>query len=163
MTPRERSAMDASHVCNGPCLCCAVNKLWSSLHADDDYYIVQLAHHEGVYDMALRQRPAPPTVPPVLGDVWAKDEFMDEYPNIFAFLNDVFWESKMPRVPGTITFFTQQGILKATVNDKARNIAAYPTASTWGELLMMIDKGIGDDSLDWKGKKPTESDKKIPY
>lgn len=113
--------------------------------------------------MALKQRPAPPTTPPVVGDPWANDEFHDEYPNITAFLNDVFWESGMPRVPGTITFFTQVGVLKATVNDRARNVTAYPTAPTWGELLVAIDKGIGDDSLDWKGKKPDPADKKIPF
>lgn len=150
---RNETATGRTGVCNGPCLCCAVNQHWRDSHPSSDDVSTVIAHHKGVFSMALPKRPAPNNIGPKPGEEWTDPEFKADFPNIHAFLYDITYADKTPRATGTINLFTQFGALKAAVNDKDRQLVAFVTAPTWEELIVTIDMGIGDDSLDWKAMK----------
>jgi hypothetical protein len=113
--------------------------------------------------MALPKRRAPDTAGRPLDPLWQDPEFMRDYPAIFSFLHDTEYDDKSIRVTGSITLFSMAGVLKASVNDKDRRLVAFVTAPCWDELLFLVEKGISNDSFDWKGTPSTQSEKKPPY
>jgi len=94
---------------------------------------------------------------------WIDHVFEDDYPTIMAFLKDEKFDDGTPRMPGTISLFCKGGCLTFAINDRVRNVTAYVNAHTFVEALDLIERGIFDDSLDWKTKQAYGSDKKIPY
>jgi hypothetical protein len=77
-----------------------------------------------------------------------------DYPTVWAFLSALTWpEDGSPRVPGSITLFTEDGVWKAAVNDKTGYVAFVSGRSPEG-LLEAIEEGMEAGSLDWRKSKP---------
>lgn len=83
-------------------------------------------------------------------NAWKDDPWAIDYSNIHQFLCCDKWDDGSPRVTGAISFFTQLGVLKAVVNDKHFNRRVFVEATTWDELIQLIDMAICSDSTDWK-------------
>lgn len=94
---------------------------------------------------------------------WTDDDFMKDLPEFTSFLMDEQYVSGERRVTGSISFFVQEGVLKAAVNDKDRNAVAFISAQGFYELLQLINDGIKDDSLEWKLSFKTAPGKTPPF
>lgn len=113
--------------------------------------------------MALPKRKLDVSMGGGLSPPWDDDLFKEEYPHIYSFLYDTKYENGDPRTPGSISIFVNGFSLKFAVNDKDRQVGAFVTAPTWAELLQLVDDGIRDDSLEWKGNAKAPPGKVPPY
>lgn len=84
---------------------------------------------------------------------WIDAEFEKDYPWLFAFLTSESWEDKSHRVTGTLLIFTQEGYLKACVNDRDLGRSAFVTAPSVTLLFDLIEDGLAEEHLDWRKKK----------
>jgi hypothetical protein len=57
-----------------------------------------------------------------------------------------------PRVPGTLTIFTDAGLWKACLSDRAQQRIAFSTAPCPVELLAGLEEGIVQGTLDWRAQ-----------
>lgn len=97
------------------------------------------------------------------GVEWIDPEFVRDYPNLKAFLADGKYADGSVRLTGSISLFTKSGSLTAAINDNDRNVSGFVTAATWAELLYMLEVGIGDDSIDWRARRPANPTQKPPF
>lgn len=79
------------------------------------------------------------------GSVLAK-----QYPALWEFLTLSTWEGGDPRQPGSITVFLGSSGLQACVSDKDGGLVAFVTGRSLEAILLAVDAGIADDSLDWR-------------
>lgn len=108
--------------------------------------------------MAMKKRQiAAASVP--AKNAWNDDGDKHDFPNLFSFLRDTKYDNGDPRVPGAVSIFTSQGVLKACLNDKDQLATAFVEAATLHELIEVIERAICDDCTEWKinpnVKKPT--------
>lgn len=113
--------------------------------------------------MPLPKRKAADIKPQYTMKDWVDPEFGETYPAIRSFLMDVTCEGGETRIPGTISIFVKGDALTFAVNDRDRNVTAYVNMHTFAEALDVIENGILNDSLDWKGKPPTTAGRIPPY
>lgn len=84
---------------------------------------------------------------------WIDSEFEKDYPWLFAFLTAELWEDKSARATGTLLLFTQDGYLKACVNDRDLNRSCFVSAPSLTLLFDLIEDGLAEDHLEWRKKK----------
>lgn len=113
--------------------------------------------------MALPERPLKSSGDMAPNHPWTDPEFASDYPSLFSFLNDATYDNGQSRLTGGISIFVKFMVLTAAVNDHARGAVAYVNATTWAELLFLIDAGIKDDSLAWKRKTAFVQTKNPPF
>lgn len=113
--------------------------------------------------MALPERPIKTETTMNPNDGWVDPEFKDQYPSIFAFMFDPTYANGKVRRTGSLSIFTKMGTLTCAVNDNDRNAVAYVNAGTWEELLYLVEEGILNDSLGWRGKKPFSVGQTPPF
>jgi len=113
--------------------------------------------------MALPKRTAPASKPVDPLNSWVDPEFKEGTPALHSFLLDSHYADNSRRLTGSMSIFTKAGVLTAAINDNDRQLVAYVTACTWGELLFKVDQGIAEDSLDWRAKAVPGSAQKIPF
>jgi hypothetical protein len=58
-----------------------------------------------------------------------------------------------PRETTTLTLFTDQGMLKAFVNDRDNKVSCCVTADSWTGLWAAVEKALTDPSTDWRAKR----------
>jgi hypothetical protein len=76
------------------------------------------------------------------------------YPTVWEFLSLPCWADGSPRLPGTITLFTDSGAWKVTVKDKDGGLVAFLTAASPEGLLERLEAGLVNGTLDWRREKP---------
>lgn len=81
-------------------------------------------------------------------------EFATAYPTLAAFLSEGTWEDGAPRETGTITLLWEEGLWKAALNNRDASQSAFVSGRTLGALFEAVEKGIYDDELEWRTKKP---------
>lgn len=113
--------------------------------------------------MALQRRLAPVGMGATVGIPWEDPEFKADYPSLYSFLFDTRYADGSNRLQGSVSLFVQGYALKAAVNDKDRCCVAFLNAGTFTELLTLIDDGIREDKLDWKGSGKSTGEKTPPF
>lgn len=113
--------------------------------------------------MALPRRLAPVGMGAAVGIPWEDNQFKEDYPALHSFLFDTRYSDGTSRLQGSISFFVQGYSLKVAINDKDRGCVAFLNAGTFLELLTMIDDGIRDDKLEWKGGSKPQPEKIPPF
>lgn len=63
------------------------------------------------------------------------------------------WPDGPPRVTGTITLLFEEGMAKAALNDRDAGCSAFVSAKTYTSLFDRIEKGLCEDSLEWRTKR----------
>ena len=104
--------------------------------------------------MAGFKRPKLDSVPKPMANAWNHEEDKHDFPNIFGFLTETKYDDGKPRVTGSISIWTQLGVLKASISDKDNKRVCYVEALSLHELIEMIERTICDDNTDWKNQKP---------
>lgn len=86
-----------------------------------------------------------------------EDPQVKKYPFIVDFLSATVWEDGGERTPGTLTFFIEDGVWKACLNDRDGEASLYVTGATMMDCLASLEKraggGPGGDWRPWKGKR----------
>lgn len=77
-------------------------------------------------------------------------KFFSKYPGISEFLSLETWEDGSPRLRGTITLFFEEGLWKASLNDREYERSCFVTKHSLEALLTAIEVGIVKDSHDWR-------------
>lgn len=113
--------------------------------------------------MALQRRLAPVGMGASVGIPWEDPQFKEDYPSLYSFLFDTRYADGTSRVQGSISLFVQGYSLKAAINDKDRLCVAFVNAGTFLEMLTLIDDGIREDKLEWKGSGKGLPEKSPPF
>jgi len=72
------------------------------------------------------------------------------YPTLWEFLStDTFEDGSARRLP-TVTIFLGSDGLQACLNDREQGLAAFVTSNSMDGLWQALEKGLKDDSLDWR-------------
>ena len=96
-----------------------------------------------------------------MANAWNDAADRADYPNVFGFLTETTYDDGKPRMTGSISIFTQLGVLKASVSDRDNKRNFYVEALTLHELIGMIEQGICDDNTEWRNQQPFQ--KTPPY
>lgn len=159
----DRITVGAYAACVGPCCCCVKVKARAVVNPFPDASPYDSNNDEGEDVMALERPKGPVGMGGAKLPPWEGDGFMDDHPNLTSFLLDTKWADGTSRQPGTVSFFTQDGALKAAVNDKDRGVTAFLSAQGFYELLFLIDQGIKTDALEWRPSTRHTSGQKPPF
>lgn len=103
--------------------------------------------------MTLKRR-SPQHSPCSAGGVLTACELSVLYPTVVEFLCKETWEDGASRLTGTITLMAEGGMVKAAVNDRDGQLSCFVSGKSVTSLLEALEVGLGDDSLDWRVKKP---------
>jgi len=104
-------------------------------------------------DMGFKRRD--PGAPKPMANAWNDPGDKADYPTIFGFLTETKYDDGKPRQTGSISIFTQLGVLKASISDKDNGQVAYVEALTLHELIELVERAICDDSTEWKASRKT--------
>jgi len=88
--------------------------------------------------------------------------FEKSYPALAEFLGLEAWDAETPRERGTVTLFFEGGMFKASVNDRDSEQVAFVSKGTFKGLLEAVEKGLVNNTHDWRswGKKPAKGSKR---
>ena len=101
--------------------------------------------------MASYLQRLPPTngepVPPGSADAgsWSSD-----FPALAEFLAAASWSDGSPRLPGTLTLFTDDQTWKICLSDRAQARVAFVTGLSPLEAFQAAERGLATSSLDWR-------------
>jgi hypothetical protein len=76
-----------------------------------------------------------------------------KFPTVAEFLSLQTWPDGPPRQTGTITLLFEEGMAKAALNDRDAGSSCFVSAKTFTSLFERIERGLCDDSLEWRVKR----------
>lgn len=82
-----------------------------------------------------------------------KSLFAKNFPSLFQFLRDEMYEDGTSRQTATITLFVSPQGFQACLNDRDQGQATFVTCGTVDGLWAALDKGLAEDSLQWRPSK----------
>lgn len=101
-----------------------------------------------VWEILAMQRPADRVggngCPPPPG------QFLSGLPALYEFLTDSAWDDGGDRQVGTLLVFADGGLWKACLNDRDGSKIAFTTASTVEDLVLALERGLMEGTLDWR-------------
>lgn len=88
--------------------------------------------------------------------------FAKAYPALAEFLSLETWDADTQRERGTLTIFYEQGLFKASINDRDSESVAFVSKGSFKALLDAIEKGLVTGTHDWRSwaKKGPQKGKK---
>lgn len=82
------------------------------------------------------------------------------FPTLLEFLVLSTWDDGSPRQPGTLLLFTDGSQWKACLKDKAGPRVSFVTGSDLDTLLLTVEEGLKEDSLDWRADRPQQQNRR---
>lgn len=76
--------------------------------------------------------------------------FAKSWPTLHAFLTETAWEDGSPRETAKISVWCEGGYWKGAINDQDREMSAYTSKTTFKGVLDSLEKGLVNDTLDWR-------------
>lgn len=86
--------------------------------------------------------------------------FMKGYPTVVEFLCVTAWPDGSSRVPGSLVIFSEENVVKACLTDKDSGSLAFVSAKTVTSLFTAMEKGLSNDSLDWRASRSPPAGKR---
>jgi hypothetical protein len=74
----------------------------------------------------------------------------ERFPCLWRFVADDRWDDGSIRESGTVTLMVDQGWCKAALNDRGQRLVAFVTSDSLEGLLRAVDKGLVDETLEWR-------------
>lgn len=151
--PKKKDALVLyAHMCGDPS--CRCTNAFPRLHTppDDGAAVPPDEWHTTAMEMVEMALKKPSSATPIkpMPNAWKSDTDKSDYPFIYEFLTATKYETGEPRITGSISFFTQLGVLKASISDKDNNRVTYVEAPSWSELIAAIDMAIADENTVWR-------------
>lgn len=84
---------------------------------------------------------------------WQDKDFEARYPHLMSHLCDEKWDDGTARDTSTLLFFVDGGVLKCCLNDRSSGRVCFKTAATMTTLLLALESGLEEDSLEWRAKR----------
>lgn len=84
---------------------------------------------------------------------YGPDELSQKFPFLVEFLTELKFSDGTPRLPGSLSFFSEDGCLKACLNDKSEGLVTFVTGPGLGGLLELLEAGLQGDNLYWQKSK----------
>jgi len=72
------------------------------------------------------------------------------YPSLWTMLASRNYPDGGARQTSTLLFFVDQGCLKACLNDRDQGLQAWASGATVADLLDALERGLEEDTLDWR-------------
>ena len=76
-----------------------------------------------------------------------------KYPTLYGYLTDERWDTGEPRKTSTLLIFTEEGMLKACLNDRALSQSTFLAGDSLETLLVALETCLAKDSVLWKPHK----------
>ncbi len=86
------------------------------------------------------------------GPVALKKGERERFEGLLEMMETVKWEDGKPRQTTTVTLFVDAGGVKACANDRDAERSAWVTGESFLHVLELLEKGIREDTLDWRQK-----------
>ncbi len=80
--------------------------------------------------------------------------FSSLHPSLSEWMTAEVWEDSSKRRLPSLTIFSEDGLVKICVNDKATERVAFVSGPSLREALQSIEDGLTRDSLEWRRSKP---------
>lgn len=81
-------------------------------------------------------------------------------PVLWEFLTAVAWDDGKPRRPGTLLLFSELGVFKGLLKDRACQRECWASGESLSGLLAVLNEGLDGDSLSWKPTRPEQNGRK---
>lgn len=75
---------------------------------------------------------------------------LKKFPVLLSYLEDDAYEDGSKRERAKVSIFIEQGHVKAALNDGDAKRSCYVTADSLQDVLELLEKGLKDDSVDWR-------------
>lgn len=137
-------------VCSYPCTCCVREDGEMINGARPFGFVARLSVIEEMIEEFMKKKPIPTGIATFNLQLFNDPSFKKTFPNTFAFLMDEKYDNNEARVPGSFSIFAKGGCITVAVNDKDRGLVAFVNSGTWHEVWELIERGIRDDSFEWK-------------
>lgn len=99
------------------------------------------------------KKEAPPSSGPPRPVPASYSEFESKWPNLFSYMFDTQYEDGSPRTPASVSFFSDKGILKVSLNDKDLRRVAFLAVDGPSEAFDKLEAALDLESLDWRRSK----------
>lgn len=76
--------------------------------------------------------------------------FASRYPVLLMYLSDTKWDDGSAREPSTVSLFIDQGVFKASLNDRDGKRSMYVTGSTFQACLDALEGNLAHDEGSWR-------------
>lgn len=80
----------------------------------------------------------------------ADTAFAKSWPTLHAFLTETAWEDGSPRETAKLSVWCEGGYWKGAINDQDAEASAYTSKTSFKAVLDSLEKGLVNDSLDWR-------------
>lgn len=87
-------------------------------------------------------------------------EWSASFPALSEFLVAITWEDGSSRISGTLTLFTDQGLWKLCLADKAQSLVAFVSGSSPLHAFQSAEQGLVTGTLDWRSSRQPNSNKR---
>lgn len=77
--------------------------------------------------------------------------FLEAYPALWEYLTVGKWEDGTPRQRSTITFFYEDGLWKACLNDRDGSRSLFVSCPIWNDVLRALERASTDPAAPWRG------------
>lgn len=91
---------------------------------------------------------------PALGQFDEDDSIQRHHPALWEFLSLSSWEDGSPRQTGTVLLVVDAGMVKAWLNDRDGQRAAWASGDSLGGVLERLEVGLTKDTLEWRASQP---------
>jgi len=110
--------------------------------------------------MSTLKRRVPPDAATGVAGPAAAGEWGSSLPSLAEFLVATTWEDGSPRIPGTLTLFTDADVWKICLADKAQSLVAFVSGLSPLQAFQAAEDGLLRDTLDWRPSSPRRGNKK---
>jgi len=104
-----------------------------------------------VFDMAMKRAEAT-----VRSNGGANDDdpvFLDWYPHLHERLSETKWDDGKSRKTDTLMLFREHSMWKILIHDREARCKAWVSSGTWEGVLLALERGIGEGTLEWTPEK----------
>lgn len=139
-----------------PCYLCEANRRRRSAHSGHRYYKAGWSFQNGRSSMGL-SRPA--AIAAGSGGVGLSGvtSVAVDVPKLVEYCTEECWDDGSPRETATVLVFSEGGMWKGCINDRALARKGWASGATLEALLIAFEAGLVSGALDWRadqGAKP---------
>lgn len=77
--------------------------------------------------------------------------------HLWAFMAYGYWEDATARAPGTVVLFSEEGRLKACLNDKDSGYVGFVTIPDGEDPIAFLDVALRDERVEWRAPRKPQS------
>lgn len=84
----------------------------------------------------------------------ARPQDMTMFPALLEFLTASRWPDGVPRQPGTLLMFFDQGKCKACLSDRDQSLVGFVTADGLADAILTVEHVLAAGEVDWRPMRP---------